>query len=865
MTSNHDTEPDAAAVKTTADLARVLRALRRREARLRHGPELTYREMSERTGWSVSVVGGYFTGVKLPSTERFDELVLMLGARPHERGLLATAWERAAAGRGDDEPLGSRVRSVIAPRMLPPPVAGFTGRSAALAQLDALLGLDEGPGTAVVSAVDGMAGVGKTALAVHWAHGVSSGFPDGQLYVNLRGYDPSEPLSAMDALGGILRGLGVEPAAVPGDLAGRVATYRRLLADRRMLVLLDNASGAAQVRPLLPPAPSLAVVTSRDDLSELTTIDGARRVALDILPERDAVALLRRLIGQRADREPDAVRTLARRCGYLPLALRVGAEHAAARPVATLSQLVLELHEDTSGGLDALGTADDVRADLRGVFSWSLRRLPPPAARALHLLGLAPGNDFDVQGIAALSGAELPEAEQCADVLVRGHLIQSDGHGRFSMHDLLRAYAREAVEQDVPPDERHAATTRLLDYYLAAAAAAVDLQFPQGLPARRRNRPSPVMPTPERGFDGVRAATEWLSSEHRNLVRACIHAARHGWPGHAVALALVLGPHFHNGHYHDGLSVYPEALAAAQALGTECDPVDVAYLHICLSLMNRSVGRMKDAAAHAAQALDDCIRWDCPEGESLSLIVLSNAARFAGRHREAIAHLRQALDAARSAGNRTLEAAQLANLGIVHLDMEDFEAAAEFLGRARLLNEELGHRLGMAESAPGLAVAYAALDRFDEALAVAEQALVVEVELGRLIRQANLMTAVGDVYRRQGRLSDAVEQLTEALVMCRHLNGTSLTAFVLNRLGEAHLAAGDPDSAADCHRQAMELADQAGFRVEGARALTGLGDARHASRDIAGAHRYWQRAYHSYVEMRLPAADRVKARLAGQR
>jgi tetratricopeptide (TPR) repeat protein len=588
-------------------------------------------------------------------------------------------------------------------------------------------------------------------------------------------------------------------------------------------------------------------------------------VALDVLPERDAIALLRRLIGERADREPDAVRTLARCCGYLPLALRVAAEHAAARPVATLSQLVLELHDDPSGGLDALGTAEDVRADLRGVFSWSLRRLPPPAARAFHLLGLVPGNDVDVHGIAALSGVNLSEAEQCAGILVRAHLIQSDGHGRFSMHDLLRAYAREAVEQAEPADERRAATTRLFDYYLAAAAAAVDLQFPHGQPARRRNRPSPLMPTPERGFDGARAATEWLSSEHGNLVRACVHATRHGWPGHAVALALVLGPHFHNGHCHDGLSVYQEALAAAQALGAACDPVDVAYLHICLSLMNRSVGRVSEAAAHAARALEDCTRWDCPEGASMSLIVLSNAARFAGRHQEAIAHLRQALDAARSSGNRTLEASQLANLGIVHLDMEEFEEAADFLGQARQRNEELGHRLGMADCAPALAVAYAALGRYDEALAVAEHALVVEVERGRLRGQANLMTAVGDVYRRQGRLSDALEQLAEALAMCRQLDGTSLTALVLNRLGETHLAAGDPDKAADCHRQAMELTDRAGFRSEGARALTGLGDARHAAGDTAGAHRCWQQAYHSYVEMRLPAADRVKSRLEGQR
>ena len=859
MTAGYDDiVAGAEAVWTAADLARVLRVLRRREARDREGPELTYREISDRTGWSVSVIGGYFTGVKLPSMERFDELVRLLGARPREQGALSSAWERAVAARaGSDCLVQPGGWPTPAPRMLPSPVACFTGRSLQLARLDALVAADPGSRPVVISAVDGMAGVGKTALAVHWAHSAVSDFPDGQLYVNLRGYDPSEPLSTMDALGVLLGGLGLEPASISGDLPGRVGQYQRSLAGRRMLVLLDNARGPEQVRPLLPPPPSVVVVTSRDDLAELITVDGAGRVSLDVLPEEEALALLRLLVGEQADREPDAARLLARRCGYLPLALRVAAEQVAFRPAATLAELVGELHDEAMDGLHVPG---DERADLSAVFSWSLSRLPAPDARAFHLLGLVPGSDVDVYGLAALAEVDLPEAQRLAARLARAHLIESGDHGRLSMHDLLRAYARDVVDQHIEPGERHAVTSRLLDYYLTAATVAVNVQMPGGLPGRYRNRPTPVLWTLAPSFDTFRAASDWLAVERDNMVHACEHAAKHGWPSHAVALALALGPFLALGHDEDGLIVHTGAMDAARSLGATCDPLDVAYLDLCLGWTYMSIGNLDNATEHAARALEVCVRWDCAEGASSSYTVLGGVADMTGRCREAVGYLQRGLDAARSVGHRPLEAAQLANLGMVHMRMEELATAAELYEQATALADELGRPLDVAECEIGLAAVYTALGRHNEALTVAQRALVVETEHDRWPWRAQLMTVIAEAYRGQGRLTDALEQLTEVAAACRG-SYPAIEAFVHNALGETHLAAGDHGGADDCHRRALEFADKGGDRIERARALAGLGDARHSAGETAQAQEYWRQAHHSYAEMGLPAAERVHARL----
>lgn len=319
------------------------------------------------------MIGGYLAGQVLPPTDRFDTLVRLLGATPAEQGALATARDRVADAR-------RHAKTPVVPRQLPLDGAGFTGREPQLAELSDVAG-----GTVVL--LVGTAGVGKTALAVRWAHRAADRFPDGQLHADLRGYDPRRPVPPADALAGFLRALGVDGADVPRGVAERAALYRSLVAGRRLLVLLDNASGADQVRPLLPGAAScLAVVTSRDDLAGLVVREGAHRIRLDPLGRTEAARLLRALLGDRVDTEPAAAAALARRCAGLPLALRIAAEFAAGHDGLRLRDVVADL-DGAASALDRLDTGDP-RSAVRAVFSWSHRHLAPPARRLFALLGL---------------------------------------------------------------------------------------------------------------------------------------------------------------------------------------------------------------------------------------------------------------------------------------------------------------------------------------------------------------------------------------------------------------------------------------------------------------------------------------------
>jgi DNA-binding SARP family transcriptional activator len=358
------------------------------------------------------------------------------------------------------------------PRELPAAVPGFTGRAAELQALSRLLDRPGGqpPGTVMISAISGTAGVGKTALAVHWAHQVAGRFSDGQLYVNLRGYDPDPPMTAADALARFLRSLGVPGPGIPQDLEDRAAQYRSLVAGRRMLIVLDNVGSTEQVRPLLPGTSScLTVVTSRDSLAGLVAREGAVRLDLDLLPGSEAVSLLQDLIGERATADPAATRELAAQCSRLPLALRVAAEFAAARPATPLASLITELTGQQQR-LDLLDAAGDRRTAVRAVFSWSVRSLDPATARTFRLLGLHPGIDLDLDATAALTASTTTQAERALQALTRGCLTRPTAPGRYTMHELLRAYARDLSASTDTRADRNAALTRLFNHYLHTAA-----------------------------------------------------------------------------------------------------------------------------------------------------------------------------------------------------------------------------------------------------------------------------------------------------------------------------------------------------------------------------------------------------------
>lgn len=526
----------AATVRTLAELAGLLRLLRRREARSRGGAELTYRELAARTGWSHAIIGEYLTGTALPPTDRFDHLIQLLGATPTELGPLATARDRVEELRrrsrrsGPGGAAGGAGVAVVdrgrVPRELPAPVAGFVGRGDELAELDRIAAAGQAATGLPIVAICGAGGVGKTALARQWAHRWADEFPDGQLYIDLQGFGPRPPVAAREALGRFLSALGVEPGRMPAGVDERAARYRTVLAGRRTLVVLDNARSAEQVRPLLPGgAGNMVLVTSRDSLAGLVAADGAQRISIDVLPEAESLRLLSTLVTG----PPERLYPLARLCGGLPLALRVADEIATAHPDRSLADLAA-----SDDGPRMLLDAGDGHS-VRSVLSWSYACLSAPAARMFRLLGAHPGPDTSTAAAASLAGAPVATARQLLGELARLHLVTELGPGRYALPALLRAYARDLL--DGGSEDREPPIQRLLDHYLHTAARATQVLRPRQPPlALADPAPGTVVCDPT----SAPRARAWLADEYRSLLAAARFAHDHGYVDHARQLERVL-------------------------------------------------------------------------------------------------------------------------------------------------------------------------------------------------------------------------------------------------------------------------------------------------------------------------------------
>jgi tetratricopeptide (TPR) repeat protein len=528
--------------------------------------------------------------------------------------------------------------------------------------------------------------------------------------------------------------------------------------------------------------------------------------------------------------------------------------------VLTLTELVEEFRAETS--LDAFDTTGDTRTDVRSVFSWSLRRLEAPVARVFRLLGLIPGGDIDAYALAALAGTDPADAEAIAFILSGAHLVEVSADGRFSMHDLLRAYAAESCAQQVSADERHDALTRLLDFYLATATRAVDTKFVFNTPLVGEAAPASLFCGTVPDIDDIPAAAAWLAAERPNMVRACVHAARHGWPRHAVALALTLRSFLDDGHDQDGLTVHSESLAAAEIIG---DPVSAARLRTSLAIAHSRVGHMDVAGEHAERAYDEQQRHGDLVGAVVSLAVLCSIRMSQGRYREGVDYEEQALQLARRLGNRTMEANQLYNLANDYMLLEDFEAAAEHYRLAATAYGDAAADDGQPahdSARGGLATALAGLGRLDEAMVLAEEATAIEFANGSTLDGVSAMTTLGSVYRRLRRLDDALEVLDFALDVCATLDNPTITALVLNAQGDTHRDLGNQARATACYRQAHELADRVGDPFETARSLMGLGDAHAANGEREQARACWQSALDTYTRLGMPSAARARERLS---
>ncbi|MEV6606652.1 BTAD domain-containing putative transcriptional regulator [Kutzneria sp. NPDC051319] len=611
------------------------------------------------------------------------------------------------------------------PAQLPHDVPGFTGRAAEIAELDRFL--DETCNSVLISAIDGAGGIGKTALAVHYAHRITDRFPDGQLYVNLRGFDPKlPPLMPVDALGYLLRGLGVPARQVPADLDDQAGMYRSLVAGKRILVVLDNAASTDQVRPLLPGSPSCAViVTSRNRLSGLVARDGARRITLDVLSTDDAVRLMVGMLGRpRVDAEPQAVQDLVRLCGNLPLALRIAGDRAATHPHLMMSDLAGDLSNERDR-LDVLAPDDDESTAVRAVFSWSYHALKPDAARVFRLLGLHPGPEFSTPAAAALTGLPVPMTRRLLTDLTDRHLLGEVDRDRYRLHDLLRVYAAEEVEQGEDERDRSLAMERMTDWYLYTASNADNglrgqaNDMPIGTPPRE------CAPLP---FAGYLQALQWFDTENENLGALDRVAGENGRHLTAWRLGVVVWEFHRLRRDFDQLIAFSRV--SARAARAMADPIGEALSLSCIAAASAHLGRQADAVVALRQMPSVEYGPGDTHREMSTLSNLAEAYRGSGMIGDALAHYRRALGLARIAGSRWHEGDLLRGLGETYLELGELQHALDCCRSALTIFRQLGDLYAQNTVLQDLGGTLLAMGRQDESVAAFADAVAIARRIG---------------------------------------------------------------------------------------------------------------------------------------
>lgn len=742
-------------------------------------------------------------------------LAEVLGVEPGPE--LQDAQARVLRGEVPDarssRPAAAASRTPV-PAQLPADVAGFTGRAEYLRQLDAMLSADGGRPPTVIA---GTAGVGKTALALHWAHRVAGRFGDGQLYVDLRGYADPPPLDPLQALAVLLGGLGVETHRVPVHLDAAAGLYRSLLAGKQVLVVLDNAHDAEQIRPLLPgQATCLALVTSRDRLTGLVATNGARRLTLDVLAPGEATALLGKLLGEGRTGAPRAVDELARLCARLPLALRIAAANLAGRPGQTIAGYLDELRHDR---LAELAVEGDPHAAVQVAFGRSYRRLAADRRRLFRLLGLAPGPDVSVPAAAALAGISRERTWRLLDGLVAAHLVEPRGPGRFGMHDLLREYAHEQALQEDPPGQRTAAVRRLYDWYLRAADAAAAMLFPDKLrlPGPAGRRESAVPPAE---LDGPASALAWLEAERLNLVAAVQHAAAHGPHPAAWRLADALrGYLWLRRHTSDWLLVARAGLTAAGSAG---DLHAQAACRLSLGDVHQAIGHYRPAIRHYTAALTLARQTGWANLEAVCLAELGMVHWWSGDLQEAAAWDSLALDRYGQIGKRGSQATVLVNYSLAARNMGRLREAARRQRRALALHRRLGSPQGMANALGHLGVTLHDLGRLDRAHQRLTNALTLYDQVGDRFGQTWVRCALAGVHRDCGRHDQALEAAESALRLAGEIAHRSVQAAAHSTLASVHRCLGHDRQAIGHDQQAVDLARRTETRAVEAQALCGL-------------------------------------------
>ncbi|MBB5958599.1 DNA-binding SARP family transcriptional activator [Saccharothrix tamanrassetensis] len=710
---------------------------------------------------------------------------------------------------------------LVEPAQLPADAAGFTGRDVELRELDRLLTDVGNPPTALpVSVITGTAGVGKTALALHWAHRVRGKFGGGQLFADLRGHAAGPPAEPIAVLTRFLRALGVRAEEIPADVDEAAALYRSVLADRMMLVVLDDARDQAQVRPLLPGSDNCVVlVTSRTPLSGLVAGVGARSLPLDVLTGPEAEALLRTVLGpDRTGPVPD----LARLCARLPLALRIAAAYLSARPALSISRYVGQLRGDR---LAALRAPDEVQSAVRAAFDRSYRRLGDDARRLFRLLGAVPAVDFTVQAAAALIGVTDVDADCLVAELATAHLLDEHRPGRYRSHDLLRAYARELADGE---DDTDAATDRLNAWYLLTVDQAATALYPQML---RLTLPPANTKAVRSTFEGHADASAWLDEERSNLLAAVTHAARYRPVATVGLIADAL-----RGYFWLRMNTM-DWLATAEAASDIAEALDDTRGSVVASLSLADVhfrqGHNERAERHSTDALTSAARSAWIEGQAAAHGNLGNLALESGCLPEALEHHSAALALNRRTGRLTSQANNLGNLGLVHWHRGDLRQAQGLFTDALEISKRVGSAHGRAVGLTNLACVQHDLGDLDRSIRHLVTALGLHQETGDRSSEAEARAELATVYTDTGFYDEAFEQAHLARALARDARDRRREVDSLIAFGATHDLLRHCTEATAYYLDAVDLARDIAYRFGEAKALIGLAATR---RDADDAH-----------------------------
>jgi tetratricopeptide (TPR) repeat protein/transcriptional regulator with XRE-family HTH domain len=816
--------------------------------KLRTEARLTQEELAEATGLSPRSISDLERGIA--ATPR-RETVRLLADGLHLVGSAGAEFEAVARGR--PVPAVTAGGGAAAMRTLPRDIASFTGRQQELQELvDAAASAG---GVVGIHAIGGMAGVGKTAFAVHAAHQLADRFPGGQIFLPLHGHTPGQqPVEPADALASLLLTVGVPAGQIPPGLEARVALWRDRLAGQQLLLVLDDAASSEQVLPLLPGAGgSLVLVTSRRHLSAL---DDATAVSLDTLTPGEAAALLVRLAGRAGlSLDDPAVDQITRLCGFLPLAIGMVARQLHHHPAWTLTGRAADL----AAARDRLELMATENLSVAAAFNLSYWDLTEDQQRLFRRLGLHPGADIDGYAAAALDGTDLSAARWGLEALYDQYLLTEPGQGRYRLHDLIREHARALAGRLDPDGDRDEAMARLLDYYQHTAARADALLARQARPGAAPA--DGAIPAAVPALDDSEQALAWARAERASLLACLDHATGTGQHARIIALTGGLaGLLRRDGPWADAITRHEAAVQAARHLGDQLGQANALYdlgdvrwltgdfpaaaqaLEPALGIYRDLGDRLGQANAFRHLGVVRLATGDCPaavqalesalgiyrdlgdrQGQANTLISLGDVRRLTGDFPAAVQALEQALDIYGDFGNRLGQANALNKLGIVQQLTGDFPAAAQALESALDIYRDLGDRHGRANALLFLGVVRLGTGDFPAAAQAQEQALDIYRDLGNRQGQANALNHLGQVRRLTGDYPAAAQALEQALDIYRDLGDRGGEAEALNERGTLRRVSGDLAQAERCHRQALDLARAIASSWDEAHALAGLG------------------------------------------